>query len=427
MKNLISAFAVLLIFICISCDENELYDNAPNVEEANMSYENQFKAIWTAIDLNYPIWDYERDEYGLNWDDVYNEYLPKFKELDLKYQQTGDTTCWLSVQELYKLGIFKKLHDGHINFKIKDVYTGKKADLLNYTNVLSSLIYTMGIIIHKLHFSLDYKEGNESGHVLLENKTTTNGYWFGYFSGGIVYLHFPEFKMSEILAKEEKTKEEQDIVDVWKTWFDKIQDLHGRDMLKGVILDVRHNHGGYALDYQYFLGALHGDVDGNKSIRTGFYRMKKGIGRYDYLSNANININGENGLFHSYEKSHAIVNAPIVVLADSMSASTAEHTCLAAKKLKNACVMGTTTQGAFSPLANKEHEDFTFLGNIGDPKLESSSFYIIMPFVAFVTDDGKIIEGKGVEPDIEVFDDDNNRDKQLDTALDYITKLNIKN
>lgn len=419
MKKLLYTLCVIAIWGSYSCSENELYELSPNADEANLSYENQFKAIWTAIDLNYPIWDFERDEYSLNWDDVYDEYLPKFKELDSKYQQTGDTTCWLSVQASYKYGIFKNLHDGHISFKIKDVYSNKEAELLELINDLQSYIYSLGIDVEYMHFSSDYNEGNESGYVLLDKKMATTGYWYGYFNGGIAYLHFPEFNMSEILAKEEKTKEEQDIIEVWKAWFDKIQELHNSNMLKGVILDVRHNWGGNAIDYQYFLGALHGG-----SIQTGYYRMKKGIGRYDYLND--IKINGEDFVFHSYKDNHAIVNAPIVVLADSLSASMAEQTCLAAKKLENAYVLGTHTSGAFSPKADVEGEDdyFTKWGKIGDPSLTTSSFYIEMPFAAFVTYDGKIIEGQGVEPDIIVHDDDVNRDKQLDVALDFITKLN---
>ena len=422
MKNLLYTLCAIAICGSYSCSENELYELSPNAENANLSYEDQFKAVWTAIDLNYPIWDYERDEYGLNWDNVYTDYLPIFKELDLKYKQFGDTTCWTSVQILYN-DVFNKLHDGHINFKIKDIYSGKESDLLNTINEMQSLIYTLGIYKQQFHFSFDYMEGNESGFVLLDKKMTTTGYWYGYFSGDIVYLHFPEFKISEILSKKEKTEEEQDIIEVWNAWFEKIQELNNSNMLKGVILDVRHNHGGNAIDYQYFLGALHGDVDGNGGIQTGFYRMKIGIGRYDYLND--IKINGEDCVYHSYKDNHAIINAPIAVLADSMSASMAEQTCLAAKKLENAFVIGTHTMGAFSPIGDTDDEGdyFSKWGTIGDPSLTTSSFYIKMPFAAFVTFDGRIIEGKGVEPDIEIQDDDVNRDKQLDAALLFIKTL----
>ena len=419
-RNLLSALCILVMCVNLSCSENELFELSPNVEESNLSYEKQFKAIWTAIDLNYPIWDYERDEYGLNWDDIYDEFLPKFREQDSRFKETGDTACWLSVQGLYH-SLFGKLHDGHINFKIKDVYTGKKANLVNALDTIRALSYYFSYLIQTIKFGY-YQNDSTSQYFLKEIKSSSDKlYQFGHFQGDIIYLHFHHFEMSTLLAKEDRTAEEQSRVGVWKTWFERIQNLHNNGKLKGVILDVRCNPGGIANDYQYFLGALHGDIDGSGGVQTGYRRMKNGIGRYDYKYEYTYT-------YHPYVKEHVNVTAPIVVLADSMSASMAEQTCLAAKKISNAYVIGTQTFGALSSLAGDEDVNkdshFTKFGHIGDPTLSTSSFYIKMPYVAFVTYDGKIIEGKGVEPDEFVIDNDVNRDKQLEFALDYINKLN---
>ena len=421
-KYLFLTVCTFSIYVFFSCNENELFELSPNLEASNHSYEDQFKAIWAAVDMNYPIWDYERDEYSLNWDDVYDEYLPKFREQDLKYKETGDTVCWLIVQNLY-YSLFNKLHDGHINFKIKDIYTDKEASLMNAVNYLQAIIYGLTYYIYTIRLN-NYQKENPSGHLLLDIKDSSDGsYQYAYFKGGIVYLHFLNFDLSSLLAKANRTSDEQSTVDVWQTWFDKIQDLHHNNKLKGVILDVRTNLGGNAIDYKYFLGALHGDIDGSGGVQTGYYRMKSGIGRYDYMDN--VMINGDNCTYYPYEGIHVNVTAPIIVLADSLSASMAEQTCLAAKKIPNAYVVGTQTSGAFSPLTDGENDNhFTKWGNIGDPKLETSSFYIKMPFAAFVSHDGKILEGKGVEPDKQVFDNDVNRDMQLEYALDFISILN---
>ena len=424
-KYLFLTVCIFSIYVYFSCKENELFELSPNLEASNYSYEDQFKAVWSAVDMNYPIWDYERDEYGLNWDDVYDEYLPKFREQDLKYKETKDTVCWLNVQALYN-SLFNKLHDGHICFKIKDVYTGKEASLMNAINILQAYIYALSYVIYTIKLE-NYKKENSSGYLLLDVKRSSNGFYqFAHFQGDIVYLHFLNFDLSSLLAKANRTSDEQSVVDVWQTWFDKIQDLHYNNKLKGVILDVRTNLGGNAIDYKYFLGALHDDIDGSGGVQTGYYRMKSGIGRYDYVNN--VMINGDNCTYHPYEGKHVNVTAPIVVLADSMSASMAEQTCLAAKKIPNAYVIGTQTCGAFSPLADGEVVDndnhFTKWGNIGDPKLETSSFYIKMPFAAFVSHDGRILEGKGVEPDKQVFNNDIYRDMQLEYALEFISNLN---
>jgi len=412
------------IFLCLtvlsfSCQENELFELSPNAEEANLSYENQFKAIWTAIDINYPIWDYERDEYGLNWDDIYNEYLPIFREYDVKYKETGDSIYWHLVQLEY-WNMIKKLHDGHMNVEIKDVYSGKKGVILKIDNTVMGLAYTMGNLIQGLLWER-YKNPSINGYTLLEHKTAS-GYRFGHFNSDVAYLRIPDFNMSNLLSKTDLADDDQAVIDVWQTWFDRIQELQKAERLKGVILDVRNNLGGNKDSYQYFLGALHGDIDGNNTIRTGQYRTKIGIGRYDY---GYMLINDEAFVFKTYGKEHVIVTAPIVVLADSLSASMAEQTCLAAKKLPNAYVIGTNTYGAFSPLTKQTNDrQFTSWGEIGDIDLKTSSFYIKMPFAAFVTDDDKVIEGKGVEPDEFVLNDDPMRDKQLEYALDFIQKLN---
>ena len=413
---------IFSIYVFFSCNENEIYELSPNLEASNHSYEDQFKAVWAAVDMNYPIWDYERDEYGLNWDDVYDEYLPMFREQDIKYKETGDTVCWLNVQALYN-SLFNKLHDGHVNFKIKDVYTGKEASLINAISTIHSFIYVLSYAVYTIQLK-NYQKENSSGHLLLETKSSSNGFYqFAYFKEDIVYLHFINFDLSSLIEKENRTTEEQSVVDVWQTWFDRIQDLHRNNKLKGVILDVRANVGGNAMDYKYFLGALHGDIDGSGGVQTGYYRMKSGIGRYDYITN--VKMNGDDCTYHPYEGKHVDVTAPIVILADSLSASMAEQTCLAAKKIPNAYVVGTQTYGAFSPLTDGDNDNhFTKWGNIGDPKLETSSFYIKMPFAAFVSHDGRILEGKGVEPDYLVFNNDINRDMQLEYALEFISTLN---
>lgn len=419
MKSHIFKITCVTCAFCmfLSCSENELFELSPNAEEATKSYVNQFKAIWTAIDLNYPIWDYERDEYGLNWDDVYDEYLSKFARMDSLYKETGDTLSTQLLIPYYYDEIFTKLHDGHLSAVIKDVYTGKKHKNLGLFNEKLT-DYTFRTHQFDLAYSfiwVSIEDKGIKGHTLLDSKRAYN-YSYGHFSGDIIYFHFPEFTISDIINKTSKTNKEKEILDVWQTWFNKIQELHNKGALKGVILDVRGNLGGYATNYQYFLGALHNDID-QGGIQTGTTRMRYGTGHYDY-----VQIKGD-CVFSTYDATHANISAPIIVLADSTSASMAEHTCLAAKKLTNAKVIGTNTFGALaegwgSIIKNARFTDF---GHIGDPDLESSTFYIEMPFIAFLTLENKIIEGRGVEPDVFVARDwKYSGDNQLERAFEYL-------
>ncbi|PKD18082.1 hypothetical protein APR41_18000 [Salegentibacter salinarum] len=69
------------------------------------SFETNFKAFWETFDKNYAFFE----ERNLNWQKVYNNYLPKVKKLKTKREFA------LVLQEI--IGKFK---DGHINLEIPD-------------------------------------------------------------------------------------------------------------------------------------------------------------------------------------------------------------------------------------------------------------------------------------------------------------------
>ena len=62
-----------------------------NFQGADTCYAGQFKTIWMALNSNYGIWDYEA-EHGLDWDAVYDTYLPKMEELDKRDYETNPVT-----------------------------------------------------------------------------------------------------------------------------------------------------------------------------------------------------------------------------------------------------------------------------------------------------------------------------------------------
>ena len=49
--------------------------------EAETSYAAKFKVTWNGLNQYYALWDYEKEQ-GLDWDAVYDEYLPQFEALD---------------------------------------------------------------------------------------------------------------------------------------------------------------------------------------------------------------------------------------------------------------------------------------------------------------------------------------------------------
>lgn len=81
----------------------------------------EFKAFWMAMNENYGIWDYEAEK-GVDWDEVYNTYLPQFEALDDTSRHTKVTDEEL--EALYSQFV-DSLHDGHLKVQIKNLHTGE--------------------------------------------------------------------------------------------------------------------------------------------------------------------------------------------------------------------------------------------------------------------------------------------------------------
>lgn len=88
--------------------------------EANSSFAGEFKALWLAMNENYSIWDYE-EEKGIDWDEVYEKFLPKFQALDDTVNHPNKVTN-SELEELYSQ-FLDSLHDGHLYFEIKNLHT----------------------------------------------------------------------------------------------------------------------------------------------------------------------------------------------------------------------------------------------------------------------------------------------------------------
>lgn len=90
--------------------------------KANESFVEQFEVFWNGMNQNYAIWDYEEDQYGLDWDEVYDRFLPLFEQLDQRDKDTNP----VSDSEYQALidSLAKPLHDGHFVVQFKNPHTG---------------------------------------------------------------------------------------------------------------------------------------------------------------------------------------------------------------------------------------------------------------------------------------------------------------
>ena len=468
--------------------------------EAGQSFEEQFKAIWTALNCNYGIWDYEA-EHGVDWDEVYDTYLPKMQELD-KRDKASDPVKDIELARLYK-EIIGPLHDGHFVLQVMNLHSGKpfflspsqlrnasrpdfdinsvppmdfylsdgagNNKITDYAGVsvkpssyikmeLEKAISKLDQLITELenkavrtdlddYFLNKYKEAFTEFKTALEEGIETDSYnselaskydYLGFslntfdiskkdehidvkyavFNNDIVYFGFTGFFLSPYFSGEISGSPGNDyyanlIKQAWEKWYVMVQGLHRAGKLKGVIIDVRNNGGGNTTDYQFVLGALL-PPNGHQIASA---RFKTGIGRYDYSPLTPV-------VMPTLPLEHETITEPVVVLANCHSVSMAEVTCLGAKQMANARVIGTRTWGGMCMLMpDPSTYSFTYASAVG--VRDETPFWAYIPSSVTITEGNSILEGVGVTPDIEVQLDKNllqstGRDTQLERALQYI-------
>ncbi len=123
------ALAALSLLACRKESDplsNFSYNDALAFGDAENSFGGKFKVLWEGLNSNYAIWDYEAS-FGLDWDEVYETYYPKFVELDtlaLKRQITDKELSDLLAQ------VVAPLHDGHLFVSMKNHSTGGFAEAI---------------------------------------------------------------------------------------------------------------------------------------------------------------------------------------------------------------------------------------------------------------------------------------------------------
>lgn len=246
---------------------------------------------------------------------------------------------------------------------------------------------------------------------------------YALLKNNIAYFHVSGFSMSYYLddyyaesmfdMNNPETKNHvMQMRQVWQAWYDAVQQLHKAGTLKGVIIDVRNNQGGMLIDYKYCVGALLPEG----GFQIGYHRAKRGYGRYDYSTMMPAILSTMSG-------PHEIIDdIPVVLLANCFTISMGEMTTSGVKAMPNGTVIGKRTWGGLCPLLPNEYNSLNYSGHIGISG--TTPVYGYVPMMAAFDLDKKVMDGHGIEPDIEV---DLNPtmfamgvDTQLEQALSFI-------
>ena len=430
--------AMLLLVLVTSCREesdalqNYAFNDGLAFDKAQKSYAGKFKVLWKALDQNYGIWDYERSQ-GVDWDAVYDEFLPKYEALDKRDDVTDD--------ELQKLleATLAPLHDGHFAAQMENHQTGnfvvtvpsntrtKERDdfeaMKNTTHNLSA--YLPAAFGGTGNQILDYKEADthiaEMGEygITVKYALFKDNIAYFYFSGFYLTLYLNDEKYQKIFGKANAATQQLALAvrQAWQAWFDKVQQLHASGQLKGVVIDLRNNGGGMLDDNQYVLGSMLP----SGGFEVAFSRFKRGVGRYDYSPLSPFKV-------PTLETAHETITEPIVVLTNCGSVSMAEITSLGCQSLPNGTLIGKRTHGGLCSLITNPGVYYqNYSGIIGE--MNKTPIYLYIPHMTTISKEGKLFEGVGLTPDIEVDLDvtqyqATGRDTQLERALQFCTTGN---
>ena len=80
------------------------------------SYSTQFEYLWKCLSTGYVFWDVD----DTDWDAVYDNYMPKFQELDVKHQ-AGQDVSTSELSELYT-GAMGGMKDHHMFIQVKNMF-----------------------------------------------------------------------------------------------------------------------------------------------------------------------------------------------------------------------------------------------------------------------------------------------------------------
>jgi hypothetical protein len=128
--------SVVLFTSCITEDE---YDNSP---------EGNFEALWQTIDRQYCFLDYKKQEYGLDWNEIYSQYKQRISK-------------GMNNEQLFEVlaDMLNELRDGHVNLSSKLEYS-------QYREWFDSYPANFSDSIQRVYLGKDYAQSSGKSTLL---------------------------------------------------------------------------------------------------------------------------------------------------------------------------------------------------------------------------------------------------------------------
>lgn len=214
-KALIILALTMLAFS--SCIDEEEYPNTP---------QGNFEALWHIIDEHYCFFDYKAEEYGLDWNAVYNKY-----KVRVSSNMTND-----QLQEV--LGdMLSELRDGHVNLSTT-------ADFSRYWSWKESYPANFSDTLQRRYLGTDYKISGGMKYKILDDN--------------IGYVYYSSFESG-----------------IGDSNLDEV--INYMMLCRGLIIDIRDNSGGLLTYAEKFAARFL-----NEKTLVGYMQHKNGKGHSDF-------------------------------------------------------------------------------------------------------------------------------------------------
>ena len=397
-------YIIILAGILMGCRQRGDVYFDPN-DPINMQYTTyaaQFEAIWRGMNTHYVFWSQDPTD----WDAIYQNMLPRFQELDSKYQADGSTPDSLTLVNLYAEAT-KTLIDHHLKLYVRDIHTGQECAYCPGREEVLQRDY----VVDQQYSAAAMKEaidGFVSSGALNEGKwgqldKNINFFGIRYVDDKkIAYLWQNSYKMTESLKREGETELEKQYIQNIRSWLDMC--LNDENLL-GIILDNRCNNGGSTNDLDIAIGSFIGE-----RLHYADLRYKEGSGRYEYTDwiPAYVDVNDN----HRNLEAEKI---PYVVLTNAFSISMAEITSQIIKNLPTGCMIGERTYGAHG-----QSNDYTTVFHDGAIGSTSGNHYIFTSNLQTRFVNESVLEGTGITPTKSILQLESGYSGAMLKAIDYI-------
>ena len=273
--------AMLLLVLVTSCREesdalqNYVFNDGLAFDNAQKSFAGKFKVLWKALDQNYGIWDYERSQ-GVDWDAVYDEYLPKYEALDKRDDVTDD--------ELQKLleATLAPLHDGHFGAQMENHQTGGSVLVVpsNTRDKERDDYEAMLNTTHDLRAYLPAAYGGTGNQILEYKEASTQTVGIlkaAYTTPGIGRL-WAKAHVNDPALEDYQQQALQDFIDDFDNLFTQL--LNGLDLTTGIQM---YDQLVAAYKYLHIPGLIPSNTFGNYALTAKYACFKDNIA-YFYLS-----------------------------------------------------------------------------------------------------------------------------------------------